>query len=93
MQHTWSEVSRYSEAVGVERCVYALAAGGRVIGIWFCQRFGTGDPTFARANETMVEAWRSQGCRLFVTSLSPSEWERVVELNEDLRTEVQRQVA
>ena len=89
----WNEVERYHDAVGVERCVYGLVSGGSVVGIWYCERFGTGDHGFAKANEAMVEAWRGAGYRLFAATLAPADWAKVVDLNEVIRRDLQNCVS
>ena len=92
-QFSWTEIQAYQDGVGLERCVYALVSGHAVVGIWYCQRFGTADAAFARANEALVDAWRRAGHRLFLAELTPGDWRRVVELNEILRDDLQKHVA
>jgi hypothetical protein len=89
----WNEVERYHDAAGLERCVYGLVSGNSVVGVWYCQRFGTRDPSFAKANETMVEAWRGAGYRLFLATVAPTDWAKVVELNEVIRGDLQNHVS
>jgi hypothetical protein len=89
----WNEVERYHDAAGLERCVYGFVSGNSVVGVWYCQRFGTRDPGFAKANETMIETWRQSGYRLFLAILAPTDWANVVELNEVIRGDLQNHVS